>query len=44
VVSEVCVKCDLERCIINMDETHHNLVITGERGGPRAVSYHNPAF
>jgi hypothetical protein len=44
VVSEVCIKCDLERCIINMDETHHNLAITGDRGGPRAISYHNPAF
>ena len=44
VVSEVCFKCDSERRIINMDETHHNLAITGDRGGPRAVSYHNPAF
>ncbi len=44
VVSEVCIKCDSERCIINMDETHHNLAIIGDRGGPRAVSYHNPAF
>jgi hypothetical protein len=31
VVSEVCFKCDSERRIINMDETHHNLAITGER-------------
>ena len=43
-VSEVCFKCDSQRRIINMDETHHNLAITGDRGGPRAVSYHNPAF
>jgi hypothetical protein len=35
---------DTERRIINMDETHHDLSITGDRGGPRAVSYHNPAF
>jgi hypothetical protein len=27
-----------------MDETHHSLAITGDRGGPKAVSYHNPAF
>lgn len=44
VVSEVCFKCDSQRRIINMDETHHNLAITGDRGGPRAVSYHNPSF
>jgi hypothetical protein len=43
-VSEVYFKCDSQRRIINMDETHHNLAITGDRGGPRAVSYHNPAF
>ncbi|KAI2493647.1 hypothetical protein MHU86_20900 [Fragilaria crotonensis] len=44
VASEVCFKCDSQRRIINMDETHHNLAITGDRGGPRAVSYHNPSF
>ncbi len=43
-MSEVCFKCDSERRIINMDATHHNLAITGDRGGPQAVSYHNPAF
>ena len=43
-VSEVCFECDSERRIINVDETHHKLAITGDRGGPRAVSYHNPAF
>ena len=43
-VSEVCFKSDSQRRIINMDETHHNLAITGDRGGLRAVSYHNPAF
>ncbi len=44
VVSEVCFKCDSEHSIINMDETDHNITIPGDRGGPRAVSYHNPAF
>jgi hypothetical protein len=43
-VSEVCFKSDLQQRIINMDETHHNLAITGDRGGLQAVSYHNPAF
>ncbi len=43
-VSEVCFKSDLQRRIINMDKAHHNLAITGDRGGSRAVSYHNPAF
>ena len=43
-MSEVCFKSDSQRRIINMDETHHNLAITGDRGGLRAVSYHNPAF
>ena len=43
-VSEVCFKCDSQRRIINMDETHHNLSITGDRGGSRAVTYYNPAF
>ena len=43
-VSEVCLKKDTQRRIINMDETHHNLAITGDRGGSRSVSYHNAAF
>jgi hypothetical protein len=43
-VSEDLFREDTERRIINMDETHHDLSITGDRGGPRAVSYHNPAF
>ena len=43
-VSEVCFKGESEQRIINMDETHHNLAITGDRGGSRAVSYHIPAF
>ena len=44
VVSEVMFRKDTERRIINMDETHYDLSITGDKGGPRAVSYHNPAF
>ena len=43
-VSEVQFKKDTERRIINMDETHHDLSVTGNKGGSRAVSYHNPAF
>jgi hypothetical protein len=27
-----------------MDETHHNLSITGDRGGSRAVTYHDPTI
>ena len=44
VVSEVRFLQDTERRIINMDETHHDLSITGDKGGSRAVSYHNPSF
>ena len=43
-VSEVTFPKDTERCIINMDKTHRDLRITGNKGGPRSVSYHNPAF
>ena len=43
-VSEVRFKKDTERRFINMDETHHDLSITGNKGGSRAVSYHNPMF
>ncbi len=32
------------RRIINMDETHHDLSITGDKGGPRSVVYHNPGL
>jgi hypothetical protein len=38
VVSEVMFRKDTERCIINMDKTHHDLNITEDKGGPRAVS------
>jgi hypothetical protein len=43
-VSEVRFKKDTRRRIIYMDETHHNLFITGDKGGSRSVSYHNPSF
>lgn len=33
---------DVKRRIINMDETHHDLSITTEKGGPRSTMYHNP--
>jgi hypothetical protein len=32
---------DVKRRILNMDETHHDLSITSERGGPRSIMYHN---
>ncbi len=44
VVSEVTFRKDTECCIINTGKTHHDLRITGDKGGPHAVSYHNPAF
>jgi hypothetical protein len=43
-VSELTFNSDCKRRIINMDETHHDLLITGEKGGPRAVTYFNPVF
>ena len=43
-VSEVRFKMHSERRIINMDETHHDLSVTGDKGGSRAVSYHNPLY
>ena len=43
-VSEVRFKMHSERRIINMDKTHHDLSITGDKGGSRAVSYHNPLY
>ena len=33
---------DVRRRIINMDETHHDLSITGDKGGSRALVYSNP--
>ena len=33
---------EVKRRIINMDETHHDLSVTGDRGGMRSVVYHNP--
>ena len=41
-VFQLTFKADVTRRIINMDETHHDLSITGDKGGSRAVSYHNP--
>ena len=41
-VSEVSFKSDSQQRIINMDETHHNLSITGDKGGSCSVTYHNP--
>jgi hypothetical protein len=43
-VSEVRFKTHSQRRIINMDETHHDLSITSDKGGSRAVSYHNPLY
>jgi hypothetical protein len=43
-LSEVVFCKDTEQQIINMDETHHGLSITGDKGGQRAVLYHNPTF
>ena len=33
---------EVKRRIINMDETHHDLSITGDKSGSRAITYHNP--
>ncbi len=45
VVSEVHFKMRNERRIINMDKNHHNLSVTGYKGGPGAVIlYHNPLY
>ena len=35
---------DVQQRIINMDEKHHDLYISGNRTGPRAVTYHNPSL
>ena len=43
-LSELRFKTHSQRRIINMDETHHDLSITGDKGGSRAVSYHNPFY
>jgi hypothetical protein len=44
-VSELDFRSDeVRRRILNMDETHHDLSVTGDRGGPRSVMYHNPRF
>jgi hypothetical protein len=42
-VSELDFRSDeVRRRILNMDETHHDLSVTGDRGGPRSVMFHNP--
>ena len=33
---------EVRRRIINMDETHHDLSITGDKGGSRSLVYNNP--
>ena len=44
-VSELDFRSDeVRRRIINMDETHHDLSITGDQAGQRAVMYHNPSL
>ncbi len=35
---------DVKRQIVNMDKTHHDWSITGNKGGTRSVTYHNPAL
>ena len=35
---------EVRRRIINMDETHHDLSITGDRSGSRALVYKNPVL
>ena len=44
-ISELDFRSDeVRRRFVNMDETHHDLSVTGDRGGPRAVMYHNPKY
>ena len=44
-ISEVDFRSDEVRCrIVNMDKTHHDLSITGDKSGSRAMSYSNPKF
>ncbi len=35
---------EVRRRIINMDKTHHDLSIAGDRGGTRSLMYLNPRF
>ena len=35
---------EVRRRIINMDETHHDLSITGDKGGSRSLVYNNPTL
>ena len=43
-MSEVRFKMHSKRRIINMDETHHDLSVTGDKDGSQAVSHHNPLY
>ena len=44
-ISELDFRSDeVRRRFVNMDDTHHDLSATGDRGGPRAVMYHNPQY
>jgi hypothetical protein len=44
-ISEVDFRSDeVRRRIINMDKTHHDLSIAGDKGGPRALVYKNPSL
>jgi hypothetical protein len=43
-VSEVRFKMHNKRRIINKDKTHHDLSVTGDKGGSQAGSYHNPLY
>ena len=41
-ISEVDFRSDEVQCrIINMDKKHHDMSITGDKGGPRALVYNN---
>jgi hypothetical protein len=42
VLTEVRFKKDVTRRIINMGKTHHDLSITGDKGGSLSVYYHDP--
>jgi hypothetical protein len=43
-LTEVRFKPNGKERFINMDETHHDLSITGDRGGSRAITYHDPTL
>ena len=43
-LTKVRFKPNVKERIINMDKTHHDLSITGDRGGSRAITYHDTAL